>query len=242
MVNIPEDIMLDILVRLPVKSIGRFRCVNKAWSNLLKDTKFVKMHLKHAVEMNKLSLMLRQDSDSIKTIGYNLSLSTDNGLVNVDYPLKYETRGVQCLGYCDGLVWFVCEGWLATSHVCIWNPATNEYKELPVTPPESLNGMRRFECGFGYDYEIEDFKVVSLMSCDSFEGFWSEVQVYTLGSNSWRGIGKIPYDVYDPMADMARVPVNGALHWIVVRTTGASSVIISFDLAQEIIQEIALPN
>ncbi|XP_026437847.1 F-box protein CPR1-like [Papaver somniferum] len=147
MVNIPEDIMSDILLRLPVKSIGRFRY-------------------------------------SIKTICYDPISLTDN-------------------------------------RVGIWNPSTNEYKILPATPLESLNGHKRFEYGFGYDYKNEDFKVVNLVSCDSFWGYWSEVQVYTLRSNSWRRIGKIPYDV--------------------VVKNGATKVIISFDFEQEIIQEIALP-
>ncbi|XP_026438249.1 F-box protein CPR1-like [Papaver somniferum] len=135
----------------------------------------------------------------MKTIGYNPSLSTDNGLVNVDYPLKYESGGVKCLGYCDGLVWFVYERRLGTGHVCIWNPATNEYKELPVAPTESLNvnGMRRFEYGFG----MRRFEYGLVM--------------------------------------LTRLKIS---KWIVERTTGALSVIISFDLAQVIIQEIGLPN
>ncbi|KAI3832447.1 hypothetical protein MKX03_020681, partial [Papaver bracteatum] len=53
-----QDIVLDIIVRLPVKPILRFRCVSKAWCKLLKDPDFVKKHLNHANEMNRFSVML----------------------------------------------------------------------------------------------------------------------------------------------------------------------------------------
>ncbi|KAI3882336.1 hypothetical protein MKX03_026340 [Papaver bracteatum] len=52
------DILLNIIVRLPVKSILRFRCVSKAWCKLLKDPQFVREHPNHAIEMNRFSVMI----------------------------------------------------------------------------------------------------------------------------------------------------------------------------------------
>ncbi|CAI9118805.1 OLC1v1020418C1 [Oldenlandia corymbosa var. corymbosa] len=42
--SFPQDLIIDILVRLPVKSIGRFRCVSKPWRSLLSDPLFIKLH------------------------------------------------------------------------------------------------------------------------------------------------------------------------------------------------------
>lgn len=52
--NLPDDVMLDICARLPVKSVRRFRCVNKSWYKLLNGRRFVQQHLHHAAEMDKL--------------------------------------------------------------------------------------------------------------------------------------------------------------------------------------------
>ena len=46
MVNgFPEDVLMDIFARLPVKSLLQFRCVCKSWCNLMKDPIFVTKHV-----------------------------------------------------------------------------------------------------------------------------------------------------------------------------------------------------
>lgn len=43
--ELPEDIILDILLRLPVKSIGRFQCACKSWRATISDQSFIRAHL-----------------------------------------------------------------------------------------------------------------------------------------------------------------------------------------------------
>ncbi|XP_059624633.1 F-box/kelch-repeat protein At3g23880-like [Cornus florida] len=52
--NLPHDIIVQILSRLPVKSLLQFRCVCKSWCSLISDSHFVKTHL---------SCMSRTDED-----------------------------------------------------------------------------------------------------------------------------------------------------------------------------------
>ncbi|CAK9149571.1 unnamed protein product [Ilex paraguariensis] len=42
---LPGDLMLDILSRLPVKSLMRFKCVSKTWCSLPHSAPFITMHL-----------------------------------------------------------------------------------------------------------------------------------------------------------------------------------------------------
>ncbi|KAI3837796.1 hypothetical protein MKX03_017187 [Papaver bracteatum] len=96
-----QDIMFNIIVRLPVKSILRFRCVSKAWCKLLKDPEFVKKHLSRAIEMNKFSVMMLsfygpyyydEDTDTY-TFSYDPSSSTLSNPVHINYPSRYKDRG-----------------------------------------------------------------------------------------------------------------------------------------------------
>ncbi|CAN6177265.1 unnamed protein product [Urochloa humidicola] len=40
-VSLPEDIIFDVLSRLPAKPLCRFRCVSKGWRALISDHAFV---------------------------------------------------------------------------------------------------------------------------------------------------------------------------------------------------------
>jgi hypothetical protein len=41
---LPHDVVSDILSRLPVKSVCRFRCVSAEWRTLIADSVFVSQH------------------------------------------------------------------------------------------------------------------------------------------------------------------------------------------------------
>ena len=46
--NLPRELIVDILSRLPVKTLCRFKCVLKPWRSLISDPDFVKTHLLRA--------------------------------------------------------------------------------------------------------------------------------------------------------------------------------------------------
>ncbi|KAL6137101.1 hypothetical protein ACLB2K_062396 [Fragaria x ananassa] len=45
-----EDVVVEILARLPVKTLMRFRCVCTTWRSLIADPHFVKKHMKYDAE------------------------------------------------------------------------------------------------------------------------------------------------------------------------------------------------
>ncbi|OVA03346.1 F-box domain [Macleaya cordata] len=259
----PEEIMVDILSRLPVKSIKRFRCVCKPWCDLFSSPNFVKMHLNHhSIEKDNLTLLVN-DGCHLYTVDYDSSLSTlcDIEAVKIDYPLIFpedrygevdETsyplissdNGVEILGSCNGILCF-------TTHdndvIFLWNPSTKEHKKLQGAGySEYFRCSIRVPYGFGYGCKIDDYKLVSIFY--NFR-FGSEVEVYTLGSNSWKKLKNIPYIV---SSDLNRpgVLVNECLHWIASPNNGLkknrgskdSKVIVSFDINDEIFLEVSHPE
>ncbi|XP_026420973.1 F-box protein CPR1-like [Papaver somniferum] len=244
MVTLPWDLLPDILAWLPVKSIARFRCVNKAWCKLLRNTEFLKRQYKHAVEMKRFSIMFHNQND-IYTFSYDPLLSTCEGSGHVEYPVKSVKMGIEFFGCCNGLVFLRHVNKFNSAVLILWNPSSNECKKLP-DPPTKLKEHRGgfVEYGFGYDCQIEDFKVVRI--AQGFKKGWCEVQVFSLRSNSWRRlediqVDKLSYDFNRP--DMCRLPVNGALHWkaLVGGDLGTDN-ILRFDFEKEEFDQISIPD
>ncbi|KAL1211820.1 F-box/kelch-repeat protein [Cardamine amara subsp. amara] len=70
---LPPEIIREILLRLPAKSIGRFRCVSKLFCSLSSDSGFAKSHL---------DLTLR--NDSVRSLHRKLIVSSHN-LYSLDF-------------------------------------------------------------------------------------------------------------------------------------------------------------
>ncbi|KAH0987378.1 hypothetical protein GBA52_014555, partial [Prunus armeniaca] len=81
--DFPSDIMFEILSRLPVKLLCRFRSVSKSWRSLIADPDFVKMHLNKAIENEDIFNQRR------RLIFTNLSTSgVDGGMHNEFWIMK----------------------------------------------------------------------------------------------------------------------------------------------------------
>ncbi|KAK7261466.1 hypothetical protein RIF29_27779 [Crotalaria pallida] len=52
-----DDLVNEILARLPVKSLLRFKCVDRSWDSLLKTPNFITKHLKLHKEKGDASIM-----------------------------------------------------------------------------------------------------------------------------------------------------------------------------------------
>ncbi|KAI9090917.1 hypothetical protein K1719_028402 [Acacia pycnantha] len=59
---LPPEIINNILIRLPAKSIVRFRCVCKEWKNLSKSPSFIAEHYHHHLDCENPFLLLHEHS------------------------------------------------------------------------------------------------------------------------------------------------------------------------------------
>ncbi|XP_006404142.2 F-box protein DOR [Eutrema salsugineum] len=174
---IPTDLIVEILSRLPAKSIARFCCVSKNWSFILCRKDFTDLFLKMSSARPRLLFILQlkrkflflstpqplypdQNSSPI-VLDHYMSVSTEDSFFGVTRP--------------------VC-GWLCSKdkNPMICNPSTGQCITLPkVTLTEE---RLRVHTNLGYDPVDKLFKVL----CVSKDG--CRVLTFGNGEMSWRMI------------------------------------------------------
>ncbi|KAL7213691.1 hypothetical protein ACSBR2_016256 [Camellia fascicularis] len=150
MSNFPMDLIVDILSRLPVKPLVRFRCVSKPWCALIDDPDFIKLHLNRSIN-TKSHLNLILNDCSLSSVNFD---SLDNA-TKLKSLLKWTDFGIEVLGSCNGLICL----YNGEEDVCIWNPSTRKHRKLSVNNPDKspffFTSYQNIIYGFGRNYESD---------------------------------------------------------------------------------------
>ncbi|XP_054778143.1 putative F-box protein At5g62660 [Prosopis cineraria] len=254
--SLPQDIIIDILKRLPVKSLLRFQCVCKDWKNLFKTQFFIKEHLRHSTHHPNPPLVLQwRPNQYPRRLGRNESLSNDLyrfGLL--DHDLQLQTLQVhqkapfldsctyaRILDSSNGLFCVEIYGCdLFPRCFLLWNPAIREFKQVNTIKP--LDTTSHYCIGFGFNPLLNDYKIVIIyVKYDVV----NRVQVYSLCSGSWKEIefGNLE----GIMRGSNAISVNGALYWMWYKMDVENhdgydpTLIVSFDIETEVFTFIPIP-
>ncbi|XP_024011865.1 F-box protein At5g10340 [Eutrema salsugineum] len=237
-VNIPDDVVVEeILEKLPVKSVLRFRAVSKLWRREIESRRFQERHLKHQEKSREPSILVVKPRiyDSGKAGLTTLSLgATSVSLDNhIHYPAVLSPMQVGRFEFvritrsCDGLVCLYSENYFMLSeNTCMYviNPATRWYRQLPEARFQALapdrDPMIRFSyplLGFGKDDITGIHKLVWLYNSDclSLDGQTNTCEVFSLDTNNnmtWRHdvIASCPHPI---LHGKAPAHAHGSLHW-----------------------------
>ncbi|XP_030967227.1 F-box protein CPR1-like [Quercus lobata] len=243
--HLPYDIVLNILTRLPVKSVIRLRCVSKSLYSSITTPYFISTHLNHTKNN------INRDNACVIHLPYSyrptipactvaLGRSFDT-ISEIRIPFDFPHPRVQIVGSCNGLL---CLADLVYGNVIyLWNPSVRKFKKLP---DPCLGNSKFVKLGFAYHSENNDYKVVRISSPPSSP---QVVEVYTLSSGSWRrvetSLGANGIYYYFKRSLLPTPLVSGALHWIAVITEGEENPIyriLSFDVNCEKFRKLALPH
>ncbi|XP_061988801.1 F-box protein CPR1-like [Rosa rugosa] len=235
--DLPEDIIVKILTRLPVKSLVRFRCVSKRWRSILSDSQFAKSHFRLAFEQKTLShRLLVSGSSSLESLDLEkpFGIGNESSVRELACPLQQFGERVLLLGSCNGLVFIGLEN---CRHLSIWNPLLGLLHNLPspgFSTKENSN-VSLFYHGFAYVSATDDYKVI--VAADFGDEVEVEVEIFSMRANIWKRIEASIESVIQGEG----VLLNEALHWLDDLNV-PEPVIFALDLVKEEFRKIQLPN
>ncbi|KAK4259386.1 hypothetical protein QN277_005724 [Acacia crassicarpa] len=236
---LPQDIITNILIRLPVKSLFRFQCVCKFWKNLFKTPSFIAEHLHHSSHQNPYLLF----EDFCKSDLFRLCLLDDEmQILEVPTNPLFDVKGfcLWTLGSCNGLL---CIGFFSSSlSLLVWNPATREVRRLPRSI-SYFEGKESY-IGFGFSPIVDDYKIVKINAQEDDDRV-NEVKVYSLSIGSWKDV---QFGNLDGVGITSNgFCFNGAIFWIgykidLEEDEDEVGWIVSFDIAMEVFALIPMPS
>ncbi|EYU22876.1 hypothetical protein ABFS82_03G107600 [Erythranthe guttata] len=232
--NLPSEIVIEILSRLPLRTIGICRRVRKSWRDLIQTLDFANFYLPRSVS----GLVTCFDFDSYHVFAFEDELDLEDPDRNYDSLTSFDCSGLG-LSICDlrgsvnGLL-FMHPLSSISSDYYICNPITREYIKFPYEQrllEEDFKGTVNY--GFGVSNVSGQYKVVKIVHVRK-----SICHVYTLGTGKWRRIAcgaRLGRNDYSNGAF-----INGCLHWF-LQDYESSGLISCFDLETETFSTFSHP-
>ncbi|XP_058727168.1 F-box/kelch-repeat protein At3g23880-like [Vicia villosa] len=189
-ITLPEELIVQILSMLNVKSLMKLKCVSKSWNSIISDPFFVKMHLDKSSRIPHMMLFLSHIID--RCLYVSLHLSPVRGFLE-NPSIDIFNKDSKCqrmewlshhrvIGSCNGLV---CLLNYCKNEFYLWNPATTRpFSENLVSYPLAFQHQILYysdsKVSFGYDNLTNKYKLVAFYS--------KEVIVFTFEDNVWKNI------------------------------------------------------
>ncbi|KAI9112021.1 hypothetical protein K1719_016917 [Acacia pycnantha] len=227
---LPEEIITNILSRLPAKSVIRFQCICKYWKNLLKTPSFIADHLRHNHQNPSVIFSESYVSNTPR-------LRFIDCAMQVRYvpkvPPPFDSLKFNVIGSSNGLLCGIIRNFpRSTPSFIVWNPLTRDVREVPESRSRNVHPC---VLGFGFSPIVNDYKIVAVYR--EVDGRICGSDVYSLSRNSWKEIEIGNLD--DVTCSDSTVSVNGVIFSYGVKSK--KYVIVSFDTTAQVFDLIPLP-
>ncbi|GER27550.1 F-box family protein [Striga asiatica] len=228
--DIPEDCLYNIVLRLPLESILTSRFVCKSWYKVINSPHFKNLHLTHS-EPGLIFLSPIARSNSSQDPEPKVNFSVEAKSMGLDMPLldsvpplyhikfleikngKSVTREYNstCIGRIKaaGNCLILLENRAKKGGggcLILMNPVTRELKNIPLGTV-SYEGVESY--GLAFSKELQIYKLVHLFFVSGFIG----CEVMDIRQGSWREVDG-PQNIHRRMLGLGSpIFAMGALHW-----------------------------
>ncbi|KAK1670128.1 hypothetical protein QYE76_058287 [Lolium multiflorum] len=230
MESVAEEILREILLKLPTMDLARSCCVCKLWHAIVSDTSFRTLHgaARHVVRAEAETLLVPE----FRATGIGLEMTVLR--VSSAKPMCRFTDlagGYSPTNACNGFLLLApaVKDWPV--YVC--NPVTGE--KLKITAPPKIKDIDWRMYAMGSSPSTSEYKLFRL----SFSRHgWHHLEVYTLGGDNnnagWRRHPDMfPYCAGSGLYSPPPVLLDGKLYVVTERNYEAPDTILVIDVASE---------
>ncbi|KAJ4871279.1 putative F-box/kelch-repeat protein [Raphanus sativus] len=227
--DLPQDLVEEILCRVPVKSIGVVRSTCKNWNVLSKDERFANKHIDRAAaaarEKEYLIITAGGSMDYLTSVNLyetrnkNFDLSINRKGISIEREHSEEIVFISQAFFSNGLL--LCVWRNNENRLLVWNPYWGKRRWIEC-PPHCLN--ERF--AFGYDRSCGSHKILR------FSNDNPRMEIFYLRSDSWR--------TYDASFNRNTIKYNepgmslkGNTYWYVTDYESEDGFLHCFDFTRE---------
>ncbi|KAG7582779.1 F-box domain [Arabidopsis suecica] len=265
-INLPEDLLVEILSRVPAVSLARLRSTSRKWNTLIKyERVLAKKHSANAL-MHSSSLALVLIDYRLYVARFNLhgihsnvapsvKVTGQSSLNDTLSNNSSEEVGIRNVIHCDGLL--LCS--TNDNRLVVWNPCLGETRW--IQPRKSYKASDFY--ALGYDNISSCYKILRMERFGCGIIFQTDIEIYDFTSNSWRvvvvGKSRDWVIIYGETYDMSvnghiviwghthGMSVNGVTYWlasvqILEDEDHYQPFLLSFDFSTERFGSVSLPG
>ncbi|XVE62456.1 hypothetical protein DITRI_Ditri06bG0119500 [Diplodiscus trichospermus] len=231
------DLCAEILVRLPTKSLLKFKCVSKQWLSLISNSQFCLSHTRqhqHNGFLEPTALLLRVEF----TVSPEFDVVPLKHYSDVPFFDYVNVPNIILRQSCNGLL--ICEslddvGGCDVSRFFLCNPTTKKFKMLsfPRNPVKDCE----FFINLAFDpLKSPDYKIISIR--EVAEGSYVfEMDIYSSSTDSWT-VSRFTFSVDEESCKFEDVVFcKGVMYW---NSYGNES--LCFDVEDESFAKIPMPT
>lgn len=227
---VPLDLVIEILNRLPAKSVVRFLLVSKSWAEIIRSKAFIKSFPFRSLTQPLRFLIALNNTDN-QNRRLNVSFFSSSPLSSSSISTSFLSRITFPSRLASYATYYV-NGLMNIGQI-ICNPCTGKYITLPrLVKTTTCRRPRLASRFFGYDPVNNQYKVLCMSRNHAGQATappWYDFRVFTLGDRpkSWRLIDcGIPHSPHSN-----GLCIDVFVYYIAYTSTGMS--LMRFDLKSE---------
>ncbi|KAF8111858.1 hypothetical protein N665_0072s0069 [Sinapis alba] len=225
--DLPRELELKILVRVPTTSSTQLKSTCKRWYSLLKQ-RFIEKNLSKGARQ----FILKKD-DGVYSVSIDLENSFDPSIEFTGKLITLEDSEhvvISTIQQCDGLFLFTTKD----NRLVVWNPCTGQTRWIEPSNRNCKND--RYLLGYEntYNKSFQSYKILRSSVVRN------EFEIYDFNSDSWRFLDGFTHIWF---IRSRGVSLKGSIYWVAWDRCKpfTSKYLLRFDFKREAFERLSLP-